>query len=86
MFFVYIIQNPQGLLYKGFTTDIEKRLSYHNNNLGNWTKCKGPWKLVYYECFEDKSIALKREKFFKSGVGRGYIKRLLKDFESCESS
>jgi putative endonuclease len=76
MFTVYVIQNQQGQLYKGITEDIEQRLRYHNQDLGHWTKGKGPWRLVYSEQIENKTEALKREKFLKSGKGREVLKKL----------
>jgi putative endonuclease len=33
-----------------------------------------PWIVIHVEFFETKTEALKREKWFKSGVGRTYIK------------
>ncbi|MCR4278773.1 MAG: GIY-YIG nuclease family protein [bacterium] len=59
MYFVYVIQNPKGQLYKGSTSDIEKRLYCHNEGLSRWTKNKGPWYLVHREEFATKTEALK---------------------------
>jgi putative endonuclease len=33
-----------------------------------------PWKLIYTEVFQNKSEALKREKWLKTGIGRNLIK------------
>jgi len=33
------------------------------------------WELLYKEEFENKSEALKREKWLKTGVGREYLKK-----------
>lgn len=35
-----------------------------------------PWILVYFELFKDKSVAIRREKYFKTGAGRKFIKTL----------
>lgn len=36
-YLVYIIESENNrILYKGYTTDIEKRLYEHNNNLGRY--------------------------------------------------
>ena len=59
------------------TLDLEKRLWYHNHNLGGYTKYKGPWKLVYKEKYYSKKEALKREKILKSGKGREYLKKAI---------
>jgi putative endonuclease len=36
-----------------------------------------PWMVIHVEFFEQKSDAMLREKWFKSGVGRDYIKRAI---------
>jgi len=74
---VYVIKNSQSKLYKGITTNLEKRIRYHNSNFGEWTKNKGPWNLVYKERFTNKTEALKREKFFKTGKGREFLKKIV---------
>lgn len=79
MFFTYIIQNPEGKLYKGFTSDLQQRVSQHNAHDGfrSYTHKKGPWKLVYSEQFATEQEAREREKFFKSGKGRAFLKLIL---------
>jgi len=62
---VYIIRNPNNIFYKGYSTNIEKRLNYHNSNKSNFTKNKGPWELIFIKQFELKSEALKFEKMLK---------------------
>ena len=77
-FFVYIIKSKEGYKYTGMTEDLSLRLSQHNNkNLSFWTKRGSDWKIVYYEEFDDKSDAMKREKWFKSGAGRDFLKTKL---------
>ncbi|MGQ0827151.1 MAG: GIY-YIG nuclease family protein, partial [Bacteroidota bacterium] len=43
---------------------------------GKYTKNKGPWVLVYSESYITRSEAVKREKYFKTGVGRDLIKKI----------
>lgn len=76
-FFVYVIYSRKaGKKYTGFTTDLDRRLYQHNHNLlGTFTKNKGPWELIYYEEFDLKADALKREKYLKTGVGRDFLKQ-----------
>ena len=79
-FFVYIIQSEdKAILYKGFTTDPEKRLYEHNHNLSRYTSGKGPWNLVYLETFEEKKLALIREKQLKRS-NQKYLKWLIENF------
>jgi putative endonuclease len=62
---VYIISNPNGIYYKGYTTDIVRRLEQHNSALGKYTSERGPWTLRFIKSFEYKSEVLKYEKMLK---------------------
>lgn len=62
---VYIISNPEGIYYKGYTTDIVRRVEEHNSPLGKYTSEKGPWTLVFIHSFQSKTDALKYEKMLK---------------------
>ena len=76
--YVYILENQQGLNYVGVTGQSpEARLAQHNAGLNKWTRARKPWRLVYSEAFEDKTVAIKRERFFKTGAGRRLRKDLL---------
>jgi putative endonuclease len=78
MFTLYLIQNPKGVIYTGYTTNLDLRIKEHKNGKpGNYTYKRGPWELVYSEVYETKDEASKREKFFKSGQGRALAKRLV---------
>ncbi len=59
------------------TNNLDRRLKEHNSGQNKSTKAFLPWKLVYKEDFEDISEARKREKYFKSGSGREYLKSIL---------
>ncbi len=67
MFFVYVLRNPQGRLYVGFTEDLERRVKQHQENQGGWTRGKGPWELAEYEVFASRDEALRRERNLKRG-------------------
>ena len=78
-YFVYVLESEiDGRLYKGQTTDISKRINEHNAGKTKSTKGYRPWKLVYFEKFETIIEAVLREKYLKSGIGREYLKALLK--------
>jgi putative endonuclease len=76
MFFVYVIYSDTiGRKYIGQTEDLERRINEHNNGLlGVYTKNKGPWRLVYFEQYQTRSEAMKREKELKTGKGRDFLK------------
>lgn len=62
MHYVYILECADGTLYTGWTTNLEKRIRTHNMKKGaKYTKTRTPVSLFYYEEFETKSEALKRE-------------------------
>ncbi|MCZ8145708.1 GIY-YIG nuclease family protein [Flavobacterium sp.] len=78
VYYAYILRSKvDGRLYKGHASDLEVRLKEHNSGKTRSTKGYIPWELVYYEEFETKAKAIAREKFFKSGFGREYIKSIL---------
>ena len=62
---VYIICNPQKIYYKGFTSDVLRRLEEHNSSIGKYTSEKGPSTLVFKHSFISKSDALKYERMLK---------------------
>ena len=62
MFYTYILKCGDGSFYCGYTTDIENRVEKHNSGRGaKYTKSRLPVELIYFEEFETKSQALKRE-------------------------
>jgi len=66
-----------GRLYKGFTSDLEKRLLQHNAGITTSTKGYRPWNIVYSEKFKTRIEAREREKFLKTGQGRDYLKKII---------
>ena len=66
-FYVYILAiKRNGTLYIGFTTSLPKRTWEHKNDIvKGFTKKYQVHRLVYYEVFQDKEAALKKEKQLK---------------------
>jgi len=66
--FVYILCCHDNSLYTGITTDLERRLSEHNETSkgARYTRARRPVKLVYSEPAADRSAASKREAQLKS--------------------
>ena len=74
MYFAYVLLSLKGKKrYYGLTNDLDRRVSEHNNGKVNSTKLRRPLKLVYFEQFETRLQARKREVYFKSGYGREFI-------------
>lgn len=60
--FTYIVKCSDGTYYTGWTTNLEKRVKAHNEGKGaKYTRTRGPVELVYYEEYEDKIEAMRRE-------------------------
>lgn len=60
--YVYIIECCDGTYYTGYAIDLKRRLNEHNEGIASkYTRGRTPVKLVYYEHFEDKKQAMKRE-------------------------
>ena len=60
--------------YYGFTKNIDKRVNQHNSGEVSATKYRKPLDLIYFEKVDTVIEARKREKYFKSGFGRKYLK------------
>jgi len=83
MFYTYLlISQKDHHWYTGSTGDLKKRLGEHNSGKNFSTKSRRPFHLVYYEACFDRSDAEAREKFFKSGPGKRFLKNRLRRFFS----
>ena len=82
MYYVYLLENQNDFgWYIGYTADIKKRVEDHNSGKGSRTTKLGTnWKLIYYEAYINKKDAEGRERFLKSGSGRKYLKKQLKNY------
>ena len=61
-YLVYILRCGDGTLYTGCTNDLPRRLQAHQSGRGaKYTRSRLPVELVYYEIFETKEEAMKRE-------------------------
>ncbi len=77
MYFVYVLKSfKDNKRYIGMSSNLQRRLYEHNNGLVKSTKNRKPLELIYFEEFSSKTEALKREKFFKSGSGRQFLKNI----------
>ncbi|MDP2911082.1 MAG: GIY-YIG nuclease family protein [Candidatus Omnitrophota bacterium] len=80
MFFTYVLKSKKnGKLYTGHTENLEKRILEHNTKIDKtkFSCINGPWELMFFETFDTRAIAIKHEKFLKTGKGREYIKKKL---------
>lgn len=77
MYWVYALSSlDRNYIYVGMTQDIEKRISRHNNGLERTTKPYAPFVLLYSEVQLDRAAARRREKYWKSGVGKEQLRKI----------
>jgi putative endonuclease len=78
MYYVYVIEDEDGLLCKGYAGNLDRRLKEHSSGRTRTTsRMHGKLTIKYYEEFETLNEALKREKYFKSAAGRRFISKIL---------
>ena len=72
---MYILTNRHHtVLYTGVTGDLKRRIYQHREKvLPGFTRRYNVSKLVHYECTEDASAAIAREKQIKAGSRRKKI-------------
>ncbi len=86
MSYTYIVQCADGTFYTGWTTNLETRLTAHNNGSGaRYTRSRLPVTLVYYELQPDESHARKREYAIKQ-LNRTAKEELIAGFAATESN
>jgi putative endonuclease len=79
MNYIYVLKSKKDLKrYIGLTNNLERRLLLHNSGKVKATKNRRSFELIYFEKFENRTKAAKREKFLKSGKGREYLNSNLK--------
>lgn len=60
--YTYIVECGDGTFYTGWTNHLEERIQCHNEGRGaKYTRSRLPVRLVYYEVYETKQEAMKRE-------------------------
>lgn len=78
MFYTYVLRSKKdGALYIGFTENLSERINKHNNGNVDATKGRIPLELIYYEACAKKEKAIEREKYFKTGFGKNFLKKRL---------
>ncbi|MBU3089050.1 GIY-YIG nuclease family protein [Clostridium gasigenes] len=92
MNYMYILKCSDSSLYTGWTNDLDKRFKVHSQGKGaKYTKGRLPVELVYFEEFDNKIEAMKREYEVKQLtrkekqkliIENGYKKKIDKKSES----
>ncbi len=64
---VYLLRsqaNPKKI-YVGYTASLDTTLREHNVAEKGFTSRFQPWKVIYYEAYESRALAIERERQFK---------------------
>ncbi len=78
-YFTYILFSPiSGRYYIGSTKNVTERLLRHNKGATRSTKPYRPWEIVYFEEFDKKTEARKRENQIKAYKNGEAFKKLLR--------
>ena len=78
MFYTYIIfSKTLDKYYTGSCENVQDRLNDHLNSRSTYTKVAKDWLLVYFENFDSRSLAVKREMAIKKKKSRKYIEFII---------
>lgn len=78
MYYTYILRSiTDGSFYKGHCENIELRIEQHNSGTTKSISHKIPFELAYFETYETREEAIKREIYFKTAAGRKFIRQKL---------
>lgn len=85
MFYTYILvchdfKSNKRKFYVGSSADLKERILDHKAKSVETTKNFDKIELVYYEACINKTDARKREVQLKTGFGRGFVNRRLKNY------
>ena len=79
MYSVYAIKSlNRNYIYVGLTSNLSRRISDHNNGFNRTTKPYIPFEVIHTEQFNSIIKARLREKYLKSGIGKEYLRSIVK--------
>jgi putative endonuclease len=77
MFTVNAIKSlSKSYIYVGLTNNLDRRLNEHNIGSNRTTKPYRTFVLIHTETFNSRTEARLNEKYFKSGVGKEFLRKL----------
>jgi len=83
MLYVYAISSlGHNYIYVGLTKDIKERFVRHNTGREKTTKFYKPFVLIYSEVCENRVEARKREKYWKSGIGKEKLRKIRDNYQN----
>ncbi len=80
MYYVYVIKSRKDTnYYIGYTCDLDKRITEHNDGMSKSTQYRRPFELAYYEACRNSKDAMHREKYLKTTYGHRYLQTRMKN-------
>ena len=80
MHYVYVLRSTKdGNLYTGYTADLRQRVADHLAGRVSSTRHRRPLRLIYYEAYLSPKDAKAPEVFLKSGSGKRYVRKQLRN-------
>ncbi len=80
-YYVYVLKSSKDKkLYTGYTNNLKLRFEQHRKGKAESTKDRRPLKLIYYEACLGQKDATHREKYFKTYLGKMFLKNRLKSY------
>jgi len=77
---VYVLYSlKDNNFYTGYTTNLHQRLSSHIHGNSPATELRRPFVLIFCEFFLSKHDATRREKYFKTTVGKKMLRLITKE-------
>ena len=77
MYYVYLLKLKDNSIYTGTTPNLKRRINEHKKGYVDSTRDKRPIHLVWYCEFKEKVLALKFEKYLKTGSGQAFRNKRL---------
>ena len=79
MHYTYVLKSRKDKkFYIGSTSDLKKRFKQHQKGEVKSTEYRRPLDLIFYEAFNDKRDAQRREKYFKTEKGKSSLKQMIR--------
>jgi len=73
-FYTYVLESlKDGDYYIGYTINLQRRLTEHNNGQTFSTSFRLPFRLIYFEGCINEQDAKRRERYLKTTQGRRFL-------------
>ena len=80
-YYVYVLQSlKDSKFYTGYTENLKLRFEEHQKGRVLSTRNRRPLRLIYYEACLSQKDARHREKYFKTYLGKIFLKNRLKSY------